>query len=327
MPEFSLQIVLFVQSLGEWLITPMKYFTLLGQEEFFMLFMPALYWCVDATLGLRAGIILMLSNGVNAIVKIGFHSPRPYWQSTQVRAFITESSFGLPSGHAMNAASMWGLLAASLHSLWSRLLLLAIILLIGFSRVYLGVHFLEDVLLGWAIGFALLWAFLRLERPISNWLAQRRLTAQILLSLLVTLLLIAVGIGVKGLLIRWQVPSIWVENAAKAAPLAEPINPLSLTGLVTAASVLFGLACGAFWLAAHQGFDASGTLGKRLLRFPIGMGGVLVLWFGLGALFPHGESLAAYLLRFVRYSLIGFWVTALAPMLFIRLKLAKAQRE
>lgn len=323
----NLPIVLFFQSLGEWLTTPMKSFTFLGQEEFFLLFMPFLYWCLDVRLGLRMGVILMLSNGVNAILKVGFHSPRPYWQSTQVRALVSESSFGMPSGHAMNAASLWGLLAASQRRRWLWILLLLIILLIGLSRVYLGVHFFEDVLMGWAIGFLLLWAFLRLGKPFSNWLAKQTLTAQVLVSLGATLLMIAVGAGTKAMLAGWQVPSAWVENATRAAPQAGPINPLSLSGLITSASALFGLACGAFWLSKRRGFNVGGTWGKRILRFPLGLVGVLVIWFGLGAIFPHGDDLIAHALRFIRYSLIGFWISALAPMLFIRLGLATTQRN
>ncbi len=319
----NLQIVLLLQSLGTWLSTPMKFFTFLGQEEFFLLFMPALYWCIDATLGLRMGIILMLSNGMNAILKIAFHSPRPYWQSTQVRAMVAETSFGAPSGHAMNAASLWGVFAHHIRRAWVWMLILALILLIGISRIYLGVHFLEDVLLGWAFGILLLWAFLRLERTITTWLAKQTLMVQMLVSLLIAMLIIAVGAGVKATLIGWQIPSVWMENASIANPRAEPIDPLSLSGLITSSGALFGLACGASWLASRRGFDVCGSWNKRLLRYPLGLIGVLILWFGLGAIFPRGEYTLAYILRFVRYSLVGFWITALAPLLFIRLGLAK----
>ena len=75
--------------------------------------MPALYWCIDARLGLRVGMILLLSNGLNAVLKLAFHTPRPYWVDARVTGFAAESSFGLPSGHAQSAASVWGLLASS----------------------------------------------------------------------------------------------------------------------------------------------------------------------------------------------------------------------
>ncbi len=65
-----------------------------------------------------------------------------------------------PSGHAIMAISAYGLLiyflaVAPFHSGWRVFLaavLLALILLVGFSRLYLGVHFLSDVLAGFAVG-------------------------------------------------------------------------------------------------------------------------------------------------------------------------------
>ncbi len=42
------------QSLGDWLILPMKFFTFLGKEEFYLLIMPAIYWCINPALGLRS---------------------------------------------------------------------------------------------------------------------------------------------------------------------------------------------------------------------------------------------------------------------------------
>lgn len=44
--------VLYLQGLGGWLLKPMKFFSLLGYEEFFLFVAPAVYWCVDAGLGL-----------------------------------------------------------------------------------------------------------------------------------------------------------------------------------------------------------------------------------------------------------------------------------
>jgi hypothetical protein len=49
----QIPIILYIQSLGAWLATPMKLLSFLGTEEFFLLVAPAIYWCFDTTLGLR----------------------------------------------------------------------------------------------------------------------------------------------------------------------------------------------------------------------------------------------------------------------------------
>jgi hypothetical protein len=50
--------------------------------------------------------------------------------------------------------------------------------------------------------------------------------------------------------------------------------------------------------------------------------GILILWRGLGAIFPRDENLISYLLRYFRYTLVGLWISAAAPWLFFHFKLS-----
>ena len=152
----STLINLWFQNLGEWLYTPMQIFTFMGYQQFYLLFIPVIYWCVDPKLGVRLGIGLMASAAVNGMLKLAFHQPRPYWVDPRVQIYSTESSFGMPSGHAQNGIVFWGLLAKKFRTLKSIILLGLIALFIGISRIYLGVHFLGDVLVGWVAGGLLL---------------------------------------------------------------------------------------------------------------------------------------------------------------------------
>jgi hypothetical protein len=74
----------------------------------------------------------------------------------------------------------------------------------------------------------------------------------------------------------------------------------------------------------------AGPWRKRLSRYLIGVVGVLILWRGLGLVFDllaPDETLPAHLLRYLRYSLVGLWISALAPLLFIRLGLLSAREK
>ncbi len=82
--HFELFINLFLQNLGTWLLTPMRVLSFFGQEEFFTLAMPAVYWCVDSGLGLRISTMLLLTNGINCFFKTTFRFPRPFWYDDQV---------------------------------------------------------------------------------------------------------------------------------------------------------------------------------------------------------------------------------------------------
>ena len=61
---------IYLQSLGPALQALMRAITLFGDELFFIIFMPAIYWCVDALVGLRIGIMLLLSTALNSFFKL-----------------------------------------------------------------------------------------------------------------------------------------------------------------------------------------------------------------------------------------------------------------
>jgi membrane-associated phospholipid phosphatase len=312
--------ILAIQSLGSWLELPMKFFTFLGFEDFFFLVLPLVYWSIDAGLGLRIALILATSNYLNSIVKLLFAAPRPYWVSTQVEPFSVESTFGIPSGHAQNAAALWGIMAARVNQRWAWVVSSILIFLIGFSRLYLGMHFVHDVVAGWLIGFVILFAFLKFWDPVAAWLKTKTLSQQVMIAFLVSLIMIAGGILSGVPLNAYVFPVDWRDNALRAGPLPDPI---SLESLVTSAASFFGLASGAAWIASRGGYETSGPIEKRALRYVIGLVGIMILWFGLGQLFPRGEEIVPLILRYIRYSLVGLWITAGAPWLFFHFKLVR----
>jgi membrane-associated phospholipid phosphatase len=312
--------IISIQSLGSWLELPMEFFTFLGSENFFFIVLPLIYWSVDAGIGLRVGFVLATSDSLKFIFKLLFAGPRPYWVSPHVEALSAESSFGAPSGHAQDAAALWGAMASGLNKRRAWITAVVLALLIGFSRLYLGVHFVHDVLLGWLIGYLLLFLFLRFWDPLAAWLRGKMLGQQIRIAFLASFLLIVIGLGSSLRLGDYVFPVAWTENALRSGPLPEPA---SIEGIFTSGGSLFGLAAGAAWIASRGGYRAEGPLEQRALRYVIGLLGVMILWFGLGEVFPRGETLLPLVLRYIRYSLVGFWVTAGAPWLFFHFKLAR----
>jgi len=177
--------VVALQSLGSWLELPMQFFTFLGQENFFFLVLPLIYWSVDAQLGLRVALILVTSNYLNSIIKLLFATPRPYWVSSRVEPHSIEHSFGTPSGHAQNAAALWGIMAVGVNKRWAWITAIALALFIGFSRVYLGMHFVHDVIIGWLIGYAILFLFIKFWDPIETWLKTKTFAQQVMIAFII----------------------------------------------------------------------------------------------------------------------------------------------
>lgn len=314
--------ILLIQQLGDWLLEPMKFFTFLGQEEFFLLIMPAIYWCVDSSLGLRLGLILMASNGFNGLFKLAFHSPRPFWYAEAVQARASEASFGLPSGHAQTAAAVWGTLAASFKRRWATIVVIVVVFLIGFSRLYLGMHFISDVIVGWILGGLLVLAFSLLDKPVSQWMSRRPFASQLGVIAITSLGLLLIAFLLLAVQQNMQLPADWIANAvADGAPEPDPYN---LNGIFTVAGTFLGLAGGYAWLRERkQLLDVKGKPAQVLIRYALGVAGVLILWFGLGQIFPRSADVLGFSLRFLRYALVGGWVSAIAPILFYKLKIAK----
>ncbi len=320
--NWGIPIIVALQSAGEWLLAPMQLFSFLGGEPFFLLVMPAVVWCLDVRVGLRMGLVLLTSASLNNAIKLAFGWPRPYWVSTQVQALAHEGSFGMPSGHAQNALALWGTLAMVLRRRGAVIALGTLIFLISLSRLYLGVHFPSDVLGGWAIAAILLLAIAWAERPVEAWLVRRPLGVQILAPVALSLGLLAAGVWVAQQTADRVVPATWSVAADAAFPEEDPIDPNSPNGIFSASGTLLGLGVGAVLLRGWGRFSAQGPIPQRLTRMIAGLLGILVIYYGLGALRPPGADYLAQVLRFANYAAVGLWIAFGAPWTFVRLRLA-----
>jgi len=321
--NFGIQINLLFQSLGGWLKLPMELFSFLGTEQFFIVLISTLYWAVNTALGIRIGLLVMINTLIYSALKLAFHQPRPYWYDLHVQGLAEETSFGLPSGHAQNSVVVWGGIAAWIRRPWAWVIAILLILSVGTSRIYLGVHFPTDVLAGWLIGTVILVVYLALETPVKHWLSGQTTVTQILVGFLGSIALLLLSVLVRSLLGNYAIPQEWINNALVVFPESDPINPLNINGAYSTAGVLFGLTMGVALISKRGGLNTAGPWWQRVLRVLLGLVGVVILYLGLGLVFPHGSDFFANVLRYVRYAIVGLWVAWLAPLSFFALKLAK----
>ena len=122
-------------------------------------------------LGLLAGALAGAWSLSNAI-KLLTHRPRP----PAAQAIGHWTGYAFPSGHASHATAVYGMLAALLAAStprWGRkvgswTVALVVVGLVGLSRLYLGAHWLTDVLAGIALGAAWLFVLLTAARTIHG---------------------------------------------------------------------------------------------------------------------------------------------------------------
>lgn len=285
-------------------------FHYMGLTQFYVALLPVIYWCVDEALGRRLGVVVLFSGWLNNAIKSFFGLPRPYFISTEVHNVAVETGYGLPSGHTQGATTLAGTLAIEIKRRWMTIATVVFIVLMAFSRMMLGVHYPQDVLAGLVIGGLILAVYAAIDEPVSAWLADLSLAAQIALVVGITALLIII----HPVLIAPTSPQ-WLQ---------EPVPLAELTSVpVTAVAAFFGLGVG-FALDWHTlRFSASGTWRQYILRFLLGGTVLFALQYGLDVLFGALQPEAVF--RFIRYGLIGLWATYGAPWVFIKLNLARSE--
>ncbi len=311
--DFGVALIVALQRMDAWVYPVMDFFSQLGTEEFFFLIAPMIYWSINSALGIRLALVLVASVYFNTLGKVLFAGPRPYWVSSHIRPLWPESSFGIPSGHAQHAVSIWGMIAAYMKKTWVIIACALVIFFISFSRLVLGAHFPHDVLAGWALGGVLLWAFNRYWGDAARWLAGKTFAQHAQIAAFVAFITLAFGLTVYALQNDYQIPEDWMTNALRSGMELDPVNPDSL---FTATGTFFGIALGAAWIHSMGGYQAEGPVWKRVIRYWVGLVGILILWQGLGAVFPRNEDVISHLLRFLRYTLVGWWLIGGAPWVF-----------
>ena len=147
----------------------MKAITFLGNHKFLipanLLLLGLLFYKKQKDLALTLLLVALSSLLLKLGLKELFGRSRP--PDSMVEGI---TNFSFPSGHALMGVALYGLLIVLVarfveHRITRRLLItgiLLLVLLIGFSRVYLRVHYATDVIAGYSIGFLWLWCCLLL---------------------------------------------------------------------------------------------------------------------------------------------------------------------
>lgn len=168
------------EGFGFWLLSNLSAF---GEQLLLVVIMGFLYWGLNKKFGKYVGLNVLMVNVWNPMIKNIFLRSRPYMVNGNLKPLrlvdenadamdIVAQGYSFPSGHSSNAVTVYGSLAA--HEKKNRLFwVLAIVLplLVGFSRVFVGVHFPTDVLGGWVLGVIVVLLVPWLRKIIKNrWL-------------------------------------------------------------------------------------------------------------------------------------------------------------
>ena len=316
--QLSFSLITALQNLSPALDGVMNMITFLGRFEFYMVVMTFIYLAYDRRLGFRLVLLMIVTDFAGMTFKLLFHQPRPYWLRPELE-IGKEISYGLPSTHSSSSMAFWGYLAYKVNKTWLWVVACLMIFFIALSRLYLGVHFLHDVLFGWLIGLVMILLFIACEKPVASWAAKLSLGMQILVGLAASILVILIVQVVNALISGVADPESWRALATEARTINFSFSH---------AGSIFGAVAGYALMRKVASFSSKGKWGLRLARFAIGLVGVLVLYFGLDVIFgmiAGDETVLGIVLRIIRYGSVSFWVIFLAPWLCLKVHLAQIE--
>ncbi|MDR3602192.1 MAG: phosphatase PAP2 family protein [Desulfosporosinus sp.] len=164
----------------------------LGSEPTYILLIAVFFWNVDKRFGFRLAVLFLTSMAFNGLLKGLFHTQRPIHQAG-IRSIYRSSALGnsFPSGHSQGAATFYPYVWRRWRQqqVWLGLGIF-MILSIGFSRLYLGVHWPGDILGGYFLGFLIILGFERLDETLFK--LSISLSSKLLLSIILPLLFLLV---------------------------------------------------------------------------------------------------------------------------------------
>lgn len=273
---FSEGMIIFMQSYGNPLADLLFIaITTIGTQPLYFILGSLIFWCSNRKIGIMVLYVISFSALITIFAKNLFSMPRPPDYLHKVDA----DGFGFPSGHALIASGFWGYMMCIIRNKIFTFLGVSAILLISLSRVYLGVHYVGDVLGGIFIGILLAVTLFKLEPWIAGKWRSLKMRSRYFFILLVPSLLTFAGL----------------------------VLSYSSLEYYEAGFTMFGI--GAGFILEHEKIRMEDAKSKNLKiqRAVLGTITLAIIWV-IMSIIPA--------LVLLRYAVLGFASTFAAPLIF-----------
>lgn len=269
--------------------------TFFGEEVLVLAIICFLYWCYNKRLAYRICFSFFTSGLLVQTLKITFRVPRPWIKDPSFvpveEAVSTATGYSFPSGHTQCATALYSTFAWNTKKNRNRIICFIIIFSVMLSRMYLGVHTLQDVLVSFGLTLILSYG--------TNYLINRfelldknyKITA-LILSIISIIVAVYSLILLRGSIIDTK----YAADCCKAAGAG------------------IGFSLGWYIESTYIRFDEkAASPSKQVIKFLIGIGIAVLLKVGLK--FILGSTIPADMLR---YFILVLWITVVYPYLLKR---------
>ncbi|MFX0186404.1 MAG: phosphatase PAP2 family protein [Candidatus Hodarchaeota archaeon] len=283
--------------------TIFKAITYLGEAIVLILIIAIFFFAYDKRFAKNLAFSLLFSAYINEFVKDIFQDPRPSTNADPEAEYgLVETSYGFPSGHTQTALAVWGYLGYEFKNkpkpFVTPILVSLLIFLIAISRIIIGVHDLQDIIGGYAIGICLLVAFIYLEPIIAPKINKLNLIIKILLAVAISISLFAIG-------------TLLFPTAGLGLVENPPLYP-DEGSFAQVGGAMLGLSVGYLLENEYVKYNPSELNKKqKIINLIIGVIILLVVYLGLDLIISGNVFL-----RFVRYALISLILIFLVPIIF-----------
>lgn len=290
--------------------------THIGEEVFFLAIAILFYWCISKRQGYYILVTGVIGSVINQWLKIICRIPRPWILDPNFKpvgdAVAEATGYSFPSGHTQNVAGTFGCIGRYNKRRWVKILSVSVILLVAFSRMYLGVHTPLDVTVSLGVAAALVFAFHFVFRTEES-------TNKYMFWVMIGSVVFSIGFIIYTFLLP---ESGFTTEADLANLLSAKKNAATLTGCLVGLALVYPLDR----FVIH--FDTKGRWYSQVVKFVVGVAVVLAIKSGLKS--PLEALLGnEYVARAVRYFLIVAFAGGLWPLtfkFFERLRIEKLER-
>jgi len=315
--NFELEIIKWLQSFRTPFLDKLfEFFTIFGEELVVIAILGGIYWSINKRIGERLGITVFISLGLNSLLKAIFMRLRPFMVDTEITNLRPETSGGysMPSGHTQSASTVFFGLYQFFKKKYLLIIAIVITVLVAISRMYIGVHYLTDVLVGAFLGII-----------ITYYLA-KYLSKKEDLSKIYNIILIISGIALVGLFVYNLISLSGTSFDSEAFYF----NTEALAKMI---GTLVGFVLGVRFENKYVNFSNHNHLLKNILRFALGIAVVMAVRIGLKEIFTlivNPEeliddqlvlSVLASFLDFLRYVIMVMVGIGIYPLLFKKINI------
>jgi len=266
--------------------------TRLGEETILIVVFCIAFWSINKRIGYVMGISFFLSSLVVQGMKIIFRVPRPWIADpnfSPVQGAVSEATgFAFPSGHTQNAAALLGSLGAQIKQNIIKFILFFLTLLVAFSRMYLGVHYLSDVVVSLLVTFAIIYLTCKVLPQEESTNKKKELVIPLIILLFTAIVIIIITY-------------LYHNEITEARHLRDSSR---------AVGAAIGFAIGMYIERLYIQFSTkTKNIPYQIIKIIVGIVGVSVLQEGLKIL---GSGL---IVNSVSYFIIVIWIIAIYPLI------------